>query len=601
MNIMKGRPMRSRTGNRSFLTRWMLGGSILVGMASFVACSSTGGGGDGGDSGGTGNTCTADTSSDPQNCGQCGNACLAGEACVGGSCRLSCSPPTIQCGTQCADTSSNANHCGGCGMACATGEICQNSACMMGSCASGTELCAGACVNTQLDLQNCGSCGNVCLAGQSCSAGACTGGGTGGSGGGGGMGGGSGAGTTGGASGAGMTGGASGAGTTGGASGAGTTGGASGAGMTGGASGAGMTGGTGGTGGTSGECRVWLATNGNDSNPGTEASPVATLLKAYDLMCPKPPDGTENGAECMGPAPRTICVKSGTYAMTERLEFRKTRMGTASNRITLQGAPGVTLAQRPVFNFSGQTRLGCGENPDNIGGLTVNASYVTVKNLVVQNANDSCILVQGTQDLVENVLVHNCADTGIQISSGGEFTGSGTNNTIRNCDSHSNYDSQCDGENADGFAIKEGTGTGNVFTGCRSWNNTDDGYDLFAWTSPVTIENSWAFDMSRTTEDTGSDGNGFKLGGDDVSAAHILRGLVAVGNVNGSNGDGFTPNSNPASLSCSGGCYAWGNTRNVASGVSGVSTTAQGNANVTNMAADSARNADGTLKAIGSL
>jgi len=252
-----------------------------------------------------------------------------------------------------------------------------------------------------------------------------------------------------------------------------------------------------------------------------------------------------------------------------------------------------------LFDFATQTRLGCGEKPDNIGGLIVNASDVTVRNVEVVHANDSCILVQGTQDIVENVLTYECADTGIQISSGGEFTGSGTNNTIRNCDSHSNNDSQCDGENADGFAIKEGTGTGNSFIGCRAWNNTDDGFDLFAWTSTVRIENCWAFDQSATTSDSGSDGNGFKLGGDGVSATHTLVGLFAVGNSRNT-GNGFTENSNPASMTCSGGCASWGNVVNVDS-IGGVSTTAVGGANVTNMAADSARNADWSLKAIGDL
>jgi hypothetical protein len=416
---------------------------------------------------------------------------------------------------------------------------------------------------------------------------------------------GGGTGGAGGTSGAGPTGGSAGSATggTGGTSGtdSGGTAGTSGSGNGGNGGTAGTSGsGNGGTaGGTSGECRVWLATNGNDSNPGTEASPVATLLKAYDLMCPMQAN-VENGTECSGPAPRSICVKSGTYTMTERLEFRKTRMGTASNRLILQGAPGVTLAQRPVFDFRTQTRLSCGANPDNIGGLTVNAHFVTVKNLVVRGANDNCILVQGTQGLIENVLTYECADTGIQISSGGEYMGTGTNNTVTNCDSHSNNDTQCQGENADGFAIKEGTGAGNVFTGCRAWNNTDDGFDLYAWTTPVRIENSWAFDQSRTTEGSGSDGNGFKLGGDEVSAAHQLSALFATGNQNGSNGDGFTRNSNPASMSCSG-CASWGNTDNGADGISGLPGTAPSGANVTNMAADSARNADGSLKAVNSL
>jgi hypothetical protein len=380
----------------------------------------------------------------------------------------------------------------------------------------------------------------------------------------------------------------------------------------GGSAGMDASGGTAGTGGTAGagagaggsageppvtgDCRVWVAPGGSDTAAGTEAAPFATLLKAYDTICPKPPDGTENGAECLGASPRTVCLKTGSYTMTERLEFKKTRMGTADSRITVRGAPGLSLAERPVLDFRTQERLSCGANPDNIGGLTVNAHYVTVRDLVVRGANDNCILVQGTQGLVENVLTYECADTGIQISAGGEYDLTGTNNTVRNCDSHSNYDVQCDGENADGFAIKEGTGTGNAFIGCRAWNNTDDGFDFYAWTSPVRLENSWAFDQCASNEDTGSDCNGFKLGGDDVSAAHTLRDLFATGNSRAT-GNGFTENSNPASMTCMGSCASWGNKVNVDS-IMGVSTTAPSGATVANMKADGARNADGTLKAI---
>jgi hypothetical protein len=344
----------------------------------------------------------------------------------------------------------------------------------------------------------------------------------------------------------------------------------------------------------SGECRVWLAPDGDDGNDGTEGAPLATLHAAYDMMCPKPVVEVDNGEECSGPAPRTICVKSGTYPMTERLEFKKTRMGTADNRLTVMGAPGNT--EKPLFDFSGQERLECGANPDNIGGLTVNAHYVTVKDIAITGANDNCILVQGYEGVIENVLVYGCADTGIQISSGGEYENSGHNNTILNCDSHSNNDVQCDGENADGFAIKEGTGNNNSFIGCRAWNNADDGYDFYAWTSTVHLENSWAFDQCRTTMGGGSDCNGFKLGGDDISATHELIDLVAVGNSRGT-GNGFTENSNPANLNCSGDCYSWGNKVDVDS-VSGVSTSAVGGVTVDAMAADSARNADGSLKSI---
>jgi hypothetical protein len=312
--------------------------------------------------------------------------------------------------------------------------------------------------------------------------------------------------------------------------------------------------------------------------------------------------GSANGAECSGASPRTLCVKAGTYTMTTRFEFKKTRMGTSSNRIIVQADPSATT--KPVLDFSTQPRVtSCGANPSdgNLGGLTINADYVTVKNLEIKGANDNCIKAQGANGLIENVVVHHCADAGIQISSGSGYTGSGTNNTVKNSDSYLNYDPQCSGENADGFAVKEGTGTGNSFTGCRAWDNTDDGWDLYAWTSPVRIENSWAISQTKTNKGSDSDGNGFKLGGDDVSAAHIIANLAATDNNYGSSACGFTENSNPASMSCTGSCYSWGNKTNVDTIGGSISTSAPSGATAASMIAASARNADGSLKAITAL
>jgi hypothetical protein len=355
--------------------------------------------------------------------------------------------------------------------------------------------------------------------------------------------------------------------------------------------------GTGGTSSTTG-CDVWVATNGSDTNPGTEASPLLTLQKGYDTLCPPPPSGTANGAACLGTL-KTLCIKAGTYAIGTRLELKKTRMGTASRILTIQGDPGSTT--KPVLDFSSQPRVGCGDNPDdgNLGGITMNADYTALKNLELKGSNDNCIKVQGAHNLVQGVVIHGCADAGIQVSSGSGYTGSGTYNTILNCDSYQNNDTQCNGENADGFAAKEGTGVGNVFRGCRSWDNADDGWDLYAWTSPVTIDNCWAMRQCATTLGSGSDGNGFKLGGGSISAAHILSNLVAVDNSYGSPGCGFTENSNPASMTCTGTCAAWGNKTNVDS-IGGVSTTAIGSATSAKMIA-AQRAADGSLPSISSL
>jgi hypothetical protein len=366
--------------------------------------------------------------------------------------------------------------------------------------------------------------------------------------------------------------------------------------------GASTAGGAGGTISTS-DCRVWMATDGDDANPGTEALPVLTLVKGYDLLCPAPPTGTENGAECLGEAPRTLCIKPGTYPMNLRFELRKTRMGTEPSPITLKGDPRSTT--RPVLDFSTQPRVGsCGAPVDSSGGeltgITMNANYTVLKHLELTNANDNCVKVQGAHNLVEDVVVHGCADTGIQISSGSGYEASGTNNTVLNCDSYQNNDTQCGGNGGDGFAVKVGTGAGNVFRGCRAWDNANDGFSVFAWTSPVVLDNCWAINQASTTAGTNSDGDGFKLGGNSISTEHVLSNLVAVGNANGTSGYGFNEFTNPASMTCTGTCASWNNRTNVGLTISGVSTTAIGSATAAAMIS-AARNADGSLPAVSSL
>jgi hypothetical protein len=296
---------------------------------------------------------------------------------------------------------------------------------------------------------------------------------------------------------------------------------------------------------STGECDVWVAPNGTATAAGTEAAP-ADLAHGYDLLCPPPPSGTANGAACLGNL-KTICLKSGTYALNTRFELKKTRMGTASRILTIRAAPNATT--RPLLDFSSQPRVSCGANPSdgNLGGITMNADYWTIKGIEVKGANDNCIKVQGQRNTVENVAVHECADTGIQISAGSGYTGSGTNNLILNCDSYKNFDSQCDGENADGFGAKEETGAGNVFRGCRSWDNVDDGYDFYAWLSPITLENCWSWSNAVNYTASERDGNGFKLGGDDKGGNHQLKTCIAVSN----RMTGFTNNSG-ANSTCTG-------------------------------------------------
>ncbi|WP_234386086.1 right-handed parallel beta-helix repeat-containing protein [Streptomyces sp. ERV7] len=113
-------------------------------------------------------------------------------------------------------------------------------------------------------------------------------------------------------------------------------------------------------------------------------------------------------------------------------------------------------------------------------------------------------------------------------------------------------DPRKNGESADGLAIKEGSGTGNVVRGARLWNNVDDGFDAWKFTSPVLIENTIAYGNGFNRwnfPDFAGDGNGFKLGGGTPApaAAHTLRTTMAFRNA----AKGITDNGNPGAIAVS--------------------------------------------------
>ena len=76
------------------------------------------------------------------------------------------------------------------------------------------------------------------------------------------------------------------------------------------------------------------------------------------------------------------------------------------------------------------------------------------------------------------------SEVGIRISGSkytikNQITGGAYSNTMRFVYSYRNCDVYTLGGNADGFAPKLGAGKGNVFYGCYSWENSDDGWDSY--------------------------------------------------------------------------------------------------------------------------
>ncbi|MFN8593467.1 MAG: hypothetical protein U0031_18570 [Thermomicrobiales bacterium] len=107
---------------------------------------------------------------DAANCGKCGRACAAGQACVSGSCQAGGCPGTqISCGGTCVDPQSDEDHCGDCTTVCNGDLTCIDGHC---ACATGTK-CGNQCVNTQTDNAHCGDCGTSCGNGKTCQGGQC--------------------------------------------------------------------------------------------------------------------------------------------------------------------------------------------------------------------------------------------------------------------------------------------------------------------------------------------------------------------------------------------------------------------------------------------
>lgn len=133
--------------------------------------------------------CEVDSSSDPDNCGVCGNKCKAGERCINGKC--GCSGGKLDCGGRCIDVRYEDFNCGACGNECKkpadacnpmppnTKYGCAGSTCGALKCANGfadcnndvgNEGCASDGCETKLatDPKNCGACGVVCGPAQEC-------------------------------------------------------------------------------------------------------------------------------------------------------------------------------------------------------------------------------------------------------------------------------------------------------------------------------------------------------------------------------------------------------------------------------------------------
>lgn len=128
----------------------------------------------------------------------------------------------------------------------------------------------------------------------------------------------------------------------------------------------------------------YVATNGNDNNPGTLSQPFLTLAKGFSVL--QPGD--------------TLYIRGGTYSM-QRVDV--TSSGTSSAYINVRNYPGETV----IFDGENSTDAsinGCSVKFEsvsywNISGITMknwicvgiylhNASYINISNMIIQDINN---------------------------------------------------------------------------------------------------------------------------------------------------------------------------------------------------------------------
>ena len=276
----------------------------------------------------------------------------------------------------------------------------------------------------------------------------------------------------------------------------------------------------------------FVATDGSDSAAGTKDKPFATLNKANTVVH----------------AGDTVWIRGGIYDLHDTVFYKRYKMTagillTASgesddNRIHYLAYPG----ERPIFDATNLPVAAGVEHSDGTpeGAMTtspivVAARFLHLKGFEVRNtpmkhnSNSGIFIYASKHIFLEQIESHHNAGPGFFAHDG---AADGGGHIFLNCDAHDNYDPtgwQGDGENADGFGAhyqEPGQGDTTKFIGCRSWWNSDDGFDFINQEFPVVVENCYAMgngysDFGRGSPKNGN-GYGIKMGQSTFGTGHHL-------------------------------------------------------------------------------
>jgi hypothetical protein len=250
----------------------------------------------------------------------------------------------------------------------------------------------------------------------------------------------------------------------------------------------------------------------------------------------------------------TLYIRGGQYMLNAQISLSKG--GTATARISIFAYPG---DERPVLDF--YNRGYSGTNSSGERGIQVSQDYYYIYGLDITRAGDNGMHIKSSHNRIQNCRFYKNCDAGLQITGG-----TGADNEIIECDSFENFDykSSTPGGNADGFACKLTVGVGNKFIRCRSWNNSDDGYDCYQTQNDIYFEDCWvmtngqkSYDVTEYPGGTNGvinnmgNGNGFKVGGLSSPGGATLIRCISIGHkIMSTSNKGFDQNNGIGRVFC---------------------------------------------------
>ncbi|KAL1736837.1 polysaccharide lyase family 9 protein [Schizophyllum commune] len=270
--------------------------------------------------------------------------------------------------------------------------------------------------------------------------------------------------------------------------------------------------------------------SGSDTNAGTLDAPFAIIKTAVELVV----------------AGDTIYLHEGTHTPTHNIQITKSGTTNAPYTIAAYNGEKVVVDGEELPHTPGE--LGDTIPRSDRGIFHIEADYWVFDGLEIIRGPYAIYADNSNHNTYLNLITRDNYETGTPFfadvsasrrrsSRRPSKQGETSSNLVENLDSYSNHDPRKNGGSADGLAVKQGFGEGNVIRGSRLWDNVDDGVDFIEFRSPVTVKttyawgngfNRWGFELFE------GDGNGFKLGGGDKDimepAAHVITNCIAFSN-----------------------------------------------------------------------